>query len=144
VIYDDISYIQQQVTVLSSRPYLTYWHWIASADYCGYDFGGVLINGSVVDVYDLCATENTGGWVKHIVDLSSYAGQLVTLQIRVETDSSDNSNLFVDDVSFQAVATALDGGSAPGDPANALPKTGSSPTAEHEDVIVPQFLLRRR
>jgi len=104
--YSDISYVQQQVTISSGAPYLVYWHWIASADICGYDFGGVLINGSVVDAYDLCAATNTGGWVTHSVDLSAYAGQSVTLQIRAETDSSDNSNLFVDDVSLQATASA--------------------------------------
>ena len=100
--YDDISYIQQSVGVPSSAPYLAYWHWIASADDCGYDYGGVLVNGSVVDAYTLCTSANTGGWVKHVVNLNAYAGQVVTLQLRVETDSSLNSNLFIDDVVFQS------------------------------------------
>ena len=100
--YDDISYVQQSVGVPAGTPYLAYWHWIASQDACGYDFGGVLVNGSVVDVYGLCTSTNTGGWVKHVVNLSAYANQNVTLQIRAETDSSYNSNLFVDDVAFQA------------------------------------------
>lgn len=102
--YDEISYIQQQVTVPASTPYLSYWHWIASQDSCGYDFGGVLVNGTVVSVYNLCSSQNTGGWVKHVVNLSAYANQSVTLQIRTEMDSSLNSNLFVDDVAFQATA----------------------------------------
>jgi hypothetical protein len=99
---DEIAYIQQQVTIPSSAPYLVYWHWIGSTDLCGYDFGGVIINNSVVHQYDLCGSTATGGWVKHSVNLSSYAGQSVSLQIRVETDSSAWSNLFVDDVSFQS------------------------------------------
>ncbi len=100
---DDISYIEQQVTVPAGSPYLHYWHWIASADACGYDFGGVIINDTVVvDVYDLCDRRNTRGWVRHTVDLRAYAGQNVYLQIRAETDRSRNSNLFVDDVSFQS------------------------------------------
>jgi hypothetical protein len=45
--------------------------------------------------------------VTHSINLSAYAGQLVTLQIRVETDSSINSNLFIDDVSLQSSASAL-------------------------------------
>ena len=105
--YDDISYVQQQVTIPASMPYLAYWHWIASEDSCGWDFGGVLVNGTVVDVYDLCDTASTGGWVHHVVNLSAYAGQTVTFQIRVETDSSLNSNLFIDDVSFQSTPTSL-------------------------------------
>jgi hypothetical protein len=107
---DDISYVQQSVGVSSGAPYLAYWHWIASSDICGYDYGAVLVNGTVVETYDLCSSTITGGWVKHVVNLSAYAGQNVTLQIRVETDISNNSNLFVDDVVFQSspVVATLD------------------------------------
>ncbi len=111
--YDDISYVRQQVTVPPSRPYLTYWHWIASSDSCGYDFGGVIINSTVVDVYTLCASSSTGGWVKHVVNLGAYAGQSVAMQIRAETDSTVNSNLFVDDVAFQSSASFVAGSPAP-------------------------------
>ena len=100
--YDDISYIEQQVTVPTVNHHMSYWHWIASADACGFDFGGVLVNGTVVNAYDLCSTRNTGGWVQHVVDLSAYAGQSVAIQIRVETDGSLNSNLFIDHVTFQS------------------------------------------
>jgi hypothetical protein len=103
--YNDISYIQQQVTISGATPYLSYYHWIASEDSCGFDVAGVLINGVVVDTYNLCSSQDTGGWVKHSVNLSAYAGQSVTLQIRVETDSTLNSNLFVDDVSFAFTAS---------------------------------------
>ena len=103
---DEISYIQQQVIVPPGSPYLAYWHWIASEDFCGYDFGKVIINSTTVDEYDLCSSTNTGGWAKHVVNLSAYAGQSVSLQIRAETDSSLNSNLFIDDVSFQASASS--------------------------------------
>lgn len=103
--YSDISYIQQQVTVSAGAPYLTYFQWIASADSCGYDFAYVLINGVAVETYNLCSSQATGGWVTHSVNLSAYAGQSVALQIRVATDGSLNSNLFVDDVSFAATAS---------------------------------------
>ena len=62
------------------------------------------MNDVVVHVYDLCGDENTGGWVKHAVNLSAYVNQTVTLQVRAETDADLNSNLFVDDFSFQASA----------------------------------------
>jgi hypothetical protein len=110
---DEISYVKQQVTVPPSRPYLAYWHWIASQDVCGYDLGGVIINSTVVDVYDLCTSADTGGWIKHVVNLSAYAGQSVSMQIRCETDSSGNSNLFVDDVAFQSSASSPTGIDAP-------------------------------
>ena len=79
--YSDISYVQQPVTISASAPYLVYWHWIASEDICGFDFAGVVVNGIVVDVYDLCSSANTNGWVKHSVNLGAYAGQSVLLQI---------------------------------------------------------------
>ena len=126
--YDDISYIEQAVLVASSSPYLAYWHWIASEESCGYyDAGGVIINGStVVDRFDLCTSAETGGWVKRVVNLSSYAGQSVRLQIRAETDYSNNSNLFIDDVSFQATSAAS-GQAVPAlfDPESTAPKSGA-------------------
>jgi subtilisin family serine protease len=109
---NEISFIQQSVTIPNDKPYLHYWRWIASGDICGFDFGGVLINGVVVNVYDLCSDTSTGGWQKHIINLNAYKGQTVTLQIRAETDGTLNSNLFVDDLSFSASAS-LAGGEAP-------------------------------
>lgn len=103
---NEISYIEQTVTVPTDRPFLTYYHAIASEDACGYDFGGVLINGEVIDVYDLCADNNSSNWERHVVNLSAFAGQTVALQIRSETDGSLNSNLLVDDVAFSDVAAA--------------------------------------
>ncbi len=106
--YNEISFVQQTVTIPIDKPILSYWHWIDSADECGYDFGGVLVKGSVVDVYSLCADQDTQGWVLHTVDLSDYKGQTVVLQIRAETDNLYNSNLFIDDVGFQTtLATGL-------------------------------------
>ncbi len=99
---DEISYIRQQVTVPAGQSYLSYWHWIASQDACGYDFGGVLINGTVVEAYELCSNNNTGGWVQRVVNLSAYSGASVSLELRAECDGSSNSNLFIDQVAFQS------------------------------------------
>ncbi|HTP07433.1 MAG TPA: hypothetical protein VMP08_04235 [Anaerolineae bacterium] len=145
--YDDISYVQQSVGVQASAPYLAYWHWIASADVCGYDFGGVLVNGTVADVYTLCTTNNTGGWVKHVVNLSVYSGQIVTLQIRAETDSTNNSNLFVDDVAFQSspVVAAFDAPPTYDPRATASRSVVSIPQSAHDRTTpAAKFVLRPR
>jgi len=120
--YDDTSSIHQQVAIPAGSPNLVYWHWIASADVCGFDYGRVVVNGTVVDVVNLCGSANTGGWVQHVVNLNAYAGQSVSLQIEAHTDASFNSNLFVDDVSFQASPLLIE--SSPGvfDPSSALPR----------------------
>jgi hypothetical protein len=101
--FEDLSWVAQEVTVQSGSAYLVFWTWIASLDDCGYDHGGVVVNShTVVDVFDLCYDENTWGWVRRSVDLTDYAGQTITFDIRAETDEAYNSNLFVDDVSFAA------------------------------------------
>jgi hypothetical protein len=104
---NEISSLEQQVTVGASEPHLHYWHWIQSQDICGYDMTYVKVNGAIEASYDLCFTSGTGGWVERSVDLGAYAGQDITLQILVETDNVWNSSLFVDDVSFQAGPAAI-------------------------------------
>ena len=103
---NELSYLQQQLTVPDSHPILSYWHWIASEDYCGYDFARVKINGTTIETYDLCQGSSTDGWVRHTVNLDAYSNQTVTIRIEAQTDYSLNSNLFVDDVAFSAAGTA--------------------------------------
>ncbi|MGB9591519.1 MAG: hypothetical protein ACPL1K_03270, partial [Candidatus Kryptoniota bacterium] len=101
---DEISHISQETRVPPNQPYLTYWHWIASDETgCNWDYGRVMINGTVVDEYGLCPSMNTYGWSPRSVNLSAYSGQLVSIQIGAETDSSVTSNLFIDDVSFASL-----------------------------------------
>lgn len=105
--YDETSYISQTVTIPTGVTTLRFWHWIASEDSCDYDFAWVRINNTSVLNVDLCEENNTAGWVAQAVNIGAYAGQTVSLQFRVETDSSLNSNYFVDDVALE--------GATPGD-----------------------------
>jgi len=130
--YDDISYIQQQVTVPSTCPYLAFYHWIASSDTCGYDFGTTRINGTVVDTVNLCSLTDTGGWVLKSINLSAYSGQSVTLQIGATTDESLNSNWFIDDVSFRNAAAASQ--SATGEGNQPLPVIRKNETATKASI----------
>lgn len=98
---NNIKYIRQSVTVSAASPYLTYYHWITSADSCGYDYGYVRINGINRDTLDLCSSTNTSAWVSRSINLITYVGQTVSLEFRSETDSTNNSNWFIDDVSFR-------------------------------------------
>lgn len=122
--YDEVSYIQQSVTVPAATPYLSYWHWIASEDLCGYDFGFFQVNGVTIHDYDLCDSTSTGGWVRHSVNLGAYSGQTVAIRIGAATDGSLNSNLFVDDVSFQVSASTP----------TTLPLSGYNPTQSKQAV----------
>jgi hypothetical protein len=115
---NETSYLQQQVFISSSTPFLTYWQWIESDDFCGSDYGTnydyvqVLINGTQVDKYDLCTGTSTVTWNSHNIDLTNYVGQSVTLQIRVTTDDTNISNFFLDDVNLLMNPLTL--GSNPG------------------------------
>jgi hypothetical protein len=110
-----ITAIQQQVAVARSKPYLSYWHWIASADVCNYDKATVSVDPNgfdpvVVDTLNLCSSSETGGWKRRTIDLRAYVGQTIYLIFSAETDRSLNSNWFIDDVAFVAsrVAVAID------------------------------------
>jgi thermitase len=103
---DEVAWIEQELIVPDDELYLHYWHWIESQDVCGFDSASVWVDDEQVDTYQLCAAHNTGGYAEHVVDLSAYAGQRIQLQIRVITDLYFTSNLYVDDVSFQADASA--------------------------------------
>ncbi|MFW6063401.1 MAG: hypothetical protein ACOC9V_04420 [Chloroflexota bacterium] len=106
---NEISVIAQSATVPQEEPTLRFWHWIGSEDDCGFDRGGVVVNhngnSTTAEVFDLCEATSTNGWQERAVDLSAYAGETVEIELRVETDDSLNSNLFVDDVSLGAVNT---------------------------------------
>ena len=113
--FDEISYIEQQVMVPAQTSSLRYWHWIDSEDLCDFDIATVTANGSTVEQYSLCEDSNTNGWVLHEVSIASYAGQTVTLRIHVDTDDTWNSNLFVDDFSFEVADGLFSDGFESGD-----------------------------
>lgn len=101
---NEVAQLSQTITISASAPYLHFWYLSGSDDYCGYDFFYVAVNGSTVHTMDLCSATNTGGWVQMVLNLSGYVGLSKTVQFKVVTDSSINSNLFLDDVSMSASA----------------------------------------
>lgn len=91
-------------------PYLVYYHWIDSTDLCGNDYGKVIVDETFeVAVYDLCISQNTGGWILHAVNLNAFSGQSILLRIQVQGNSTYSSHVFVDDVSFRSNDTAAQG-----------------------------------
>ena len=101
---NETSSLTQNGISMSGVRYLHYWYWIASEDICGYDYAKVFVNGSEKQSFDLCDTSGTSGWVQRVLDLNSYAGTVISLEFRVTTDGSGNSNFFIDDVSITAAA----------------------------------------
>jgi uncharacterized repeat protein (TIGR01451 family) len=98
----ELSTLTQQVQVPVSWNTLSFWYYIASAETsCGNDIGRVLVNGTQVYSFNLCSSGSTSGWVEGNVSLAAYAGQSVQLQFYVQLNGMLNSNLFLDDVSFE-------------------------------------------
>jgi hypothetical protein len=104
--HDEVAYVRQQVDISSASPYLGYWYWSASQDTCGNDWAQVRINNVAVHSHQLCTSTNTGAWVPQVVNLAAYAGQSVSLEFRVDTNATLNSNFFLDDVAFQTGTAA--------------------------------------
>ncbi|MFN8493770.1 MAG: M4 family metallopeptidase [Caldilineaceae bacterium] len=100
----EISEISQNFTVPVNGGTLNYVYRIASADYCGYDYGYVRVNNTNLKIYNLCASNATNGFVSGSASLSAYAGQTVTLKFRSSADSSLISSFYIDNVLFTAGA----------------------------------------
>ena len=94
---------------MSGVRYLHYWYLIGSEDICGYDYAGVYVNGNSVKTYNLCSSYNSSGWVHQVIDLSIYTGSIINIEFFADTDSSYNSNFFMDDVSITNSAVSGSG-----------------------------------
>ena len=93
--------IEQTISVPAAGATLVYWHWIDSIFACDGSTGGVMLDGTVVDPYPLCAGADTGGWVQRSVDVTAYAGQTVALRFTSHTKTDNYSSLYIDTVSVQ-------------------------------------------
>jgi hypothetical protein len=101
--HNDISTISQALTVPVSHPYLSLYLMASSQeDLCHYDRAAIYVNEYHVASIGLCKSQNFHSWLKNQIDLTDFAGQTITLKIKVETDDSLLSSLFVDDLSFES------------------------------------------
>ena len=103
---NEVGYIEQTLLVPVDKPILTYWGWIDLEETdCGVDFVSYVINNVTYFGYNLCDQMNTNGWGLASINLSDYAGEPTTFQIRVTTNSTDISDLYLDDFAFSSVPT---------------------------------------
>lgn len=97
----DTSSIEQSVTVPAIAPKLRAWYWIATDEStCGFDTFSITVDSTPIFNPGICPASETGTWTVRNLDLSPWAGQTVTLKLQVATDSSLNSNVFIDTLSF--------------------------------------------
>ncbi|MEM7535472.1 MAG: trypsin-like serine protease [Chloroflexota bacterium] len=124
-INNEVSLLSQEIVLPAARQsyILSFIYEIDSQDLCGGDIAEVRIDGQVIgDVYELCTNTETNGWRTEQIDLSSYAGETITLQFYVKTDDNVLSGLYIDDV-------RLTGGGATAQP-SVTPTPTPTPTEE--------------
>jgi hypothetical protein len=95
----EVSELSQQISLPDRSLILVYYYWIDPGGTCDTDVFELYINSTQVDTKNLCT--GTSGWVRAEEDLTSYAGQTVTIRFRVENPVGNKGNLFLDDVSFE-------------------------------------------
>ncbi|MEZ4557451.1 MAG: hypothetical protein R2854_13540 [Caldilineaceae bacterium] len=86
-------------SAVPAAAYLHYYRWMASEDACGYDFGGVGVNGYWLMEYTLCTATNTGGW-ERFPRICAPMPARPFCWISWATDGEGISNLLVDNLWF--------------------------------------------
>jgi hypothetical protein len=102
---DEVAVLTQTVQIPEGRSVLHYWIWIGSVDICAYDLFLIYVNTDMVHEELLCYDNNTFGWVHRTLDLTTYANLTVDLKFAIGEDDTWYSNVFLDDISFEASAT---------------------------------------
>lgn len=110
---DETSRLSQVVSITANQYYLHFQYYIGSRDVCGFDFAHFKVNNATLLTFDLCANNETSGWLHQMVDLSVYVGTNATLLFEVTTDSSEVSSFYLDDVSLTSSTTAPPQGESP-------------------------------
>jgi len=103
---NEISQLSQTLSIPLNTYYLHFYYLIYSEDVCGYDFARIKVDNSVVHVFDLCLNTKTSGWKHHVVNLSTYESENITLLFDVTTDDTFFSNFFLDTLSLTSSVTA--------------------------------------
>jgi len=67
---DDVSLIEQTVTIPATDPAVSFWYFISSEDSCGYDGAALVIDSTVVEMIDLCASANSTNWTAKSISLA--------------------------------------------------------------------------
>lgn len=97
---DEVSQLYQSVNIGADVQYLTFWNALYSSETgCDFDTFYVKIQGTIVYSMGLCMSNNTNGYVPVTIALSPSSGG-VWLEFIVVTDSSVNSNVFIDNIRF--------------------------------------------
>jgi hypothetical protein len=96
--------LSQDISVQSDATFVRMYYMLNSGEQCGnrYDMAKVSVNGVTLPAgtIELCSRNNARSWTAKTFNLSAYVGQTVTFSIKVTTDTTVVSSLWIDDVGF--------------------------------------------
>jgi Subtilase family len=96
---DEVNAITQTISIPATGATLKFrWRLQSAETDCHNDVLTISINGTVVDSMGLCRSRGTSDWPEYTRSLNGFAGQNAGVQLKVKTNGSLSSNLFVDDV----------------------------------------------
>jgi hypothetical protein len=104
---NQVTYIQQYITVSPYQPYLVFYRRMDSSDACStsrymWDYYRVTINGLEVFYQSVCSPNSSTNWIRESIDLSGFALNTVMLTVEFHSDDSVSSWLYLDDFSFES------------------------------------------
>ncbi|MBK8045778.1 MAG: S8 family serine peptidase [Anaerolineales bacterium] len=135
----ETSQIRQNVALpVGKSARLVFFYYVGSSDTCNHDYGyaRVIVNGVTrnLKTVNLCAANNTNGWVSAQYDLTAYAGKTVTVLFRAVTNASLSSNFFIDDTRLiSGACTELDALESPVE----LPEEQPLPSEDYDLKVDP-------
>jgi hypothetical protein len=101
---NETAVLSQDISVQSDATFLRMYYMLNSGEQCGnrYDTAQISVNGVVLPngKIELCTRNNARSWTAKTFNLNPYVGQTVTLSIKVTTDTTVVSSLWIDDVGF--------------------------------------------
>ena len=101
---NETSVLSQDISVQSDATFLRVYYLLNSSEQCGnrYDMAQFSVNGVTLPNgnLELCARNNARSWTAKTFNLNPYVGQTVTLSIKVTTDTTVVSSMWLDDVGF--------------------------------------------
>ena len=96
---DEVNAIAQTVVIPDTGGTLKFRSRLQSVESdCHNDVLTISVNAVVVDSVGLCSAKSTSDWPEYALSLNDFAGQRVVVQLKVQTNGSLSSNLFVDEV----------------------------------------------
>jgi hypothetical protein len=101
---NEVSILSQEIYIPVGRSILNFWYATFSEDNLG-DYFYVYIGDLFAGGENISSYSATNEWVRQVRDFSVFAGTTQTISFVVETNGEFNTNVFLDNISFETTAS---------------------------------------